>query len=140
MNLISKKIIKGLTNLKFFIKISTYCVFSIYLILYSLLTFTLIKLQIFPTINRITYFDAVIDWSLTGSFSFDVAITLGLFIVGLNLFFKPRVSISFSIFFRISSASFQQVFLRLFKGFVFLSPNALLIRLYEKQLIESIET
>lgn len=49
-----------------------YVLFSIFVVLYAAFSLTIFKLQIFPTINRITYFDAAVRWTITDSLQYDI--------------------------------------------------------------------
>lgn len=74
---------------------SSYVLFSIYLVLYAVFSLTIIKLQIFPTINRITYFDTAVFWSLTNSINYDILVTLIILCTCIFFIFKRYISIPF---------------------------------------------
>lgn len=74
-----------------------YALFSVYVILYLALFFTFIKLPIYPTVNRITYFGTSVGWSLSGSLHYDLVIALMVFAASAILLFRWKISISLSI-------------------------------------------
>ena len=70
---------------------------SAFLILYTILSLTIAKIQIFPTINRITQSDVAVNWSLTGSQDIDIIITTIIFSATILVTFKKILSIPISI-------------------------------------------
>jgi len=78
-------------------EIISYVLFSIYLLLYIVFTLTIANQQIFPTINRITYFDASVSWSITGLLQFDILIASIIFSASILLLFRKYVSIPLSL-------------------------------------------
>ena len=74
-----------------------YVLFAIYLVLYTIFSLTIIKLQIFPLIKRITYFDVAVEWSVTGTLEQDIFLTLMMYSVLILIIFKKYVSVPISI-------------------------------------------
>lgn len=74
-----------------------YILLSFYLILYSIFSLTITKLEIFPFINRVTYSNVVVTWSFFDSLQYDIAITLVLFAALVLLFYKKIISIPLSL-------------------------------------------
>jgi len=75
----------------------SYVLFSIYLIFYLAFTLTIGNLQISPTINRVTYFDTPVHWSITGFLEQDILIASIIFSSAIILLFQKHVSIPLSL-------------------------------------------
>jgi len=75
----------------------TYISFSIYLILYAIFSLTILKITIFPTINRITYTEQV-QWGITGFTEYDVLIASIFYTLAVVIIFKKYFSIPLSTF------------------------------------------
>jgi len=70
---------------------------SIFGILYTIFSLSIIGLQIFPTINRLTQTNVKINWSFSGSQEIDVIITTILFCAAVLTCFKKIISVPLSI-------------------------------------------
>jgi len=75
----------------------TYILFSLYGILYTIFSLTIIHLQIFPNINRVTYFDTVVRWSITNSQQYDIVIASLIGVAAVLLSLRRTISIPFSL-------------------------------------------
>jgi len=94
--------------LKHFSKMGTnipYVLFSVYFVLYLALTLTILQLQIYPLENRITYFDRVVYWSITGSLQQDILIASAIYGTAVLFTFKKYVSLPLSIMMIASSVT-----------------------------------
>lgn len=106
----------------------TYFLFSAYALLYMVLTATILKIKIFPTIDRITYVDAVVRWTITDSLQYDMLFASIIFATALLLSFRKKISVSFSVMLLVPviSASFFDFFLEVSQMvFIFSMPTAL---------------
>lgn len=109
-----------------------YALLSIYIILYTGLTLTVIKLPIYPVINRITFFDAVFKWSITDSLQLDMLIASALLSIALFLFYRKYLLVSIasanvvtSLFAYITANSYAQYA----SGILFISSLPILVSL-----------
>jgi len=75
----------------------SYFALSIYVVLYTIFSLSIINLQIFPTVNRVTFFNVVVKWTITGSEEFDILLTTLIFSVAIISTFKKKLSIPISI-------------------------------------------
>ena len=75
----------------------SYLFLSVFIILYSIFSLSIINLQIFPTIDRVTFFNASVKWTITGYQEFDILLTSLIFSVAMIFTFKKKISIPLSI-------------------------------------------
>lgn len=70
---------------------------SLYLLHYAILSLTILKTPIYPTISRVTIFGTVVNWTITGSLQMDIVILSVLFSATVFFLFRSRISIPLSI-------------------------------------------
>lgn len=78
----------------FSLKSLAFIAFSAYLIMYVILTLTLLEVNIYPTTNRITIVDATVQWTLTGVKNYDLLVALSCLSLSILFLFKRIVGIS----------------------------------------------
>jgi len=77
-----------------FILKAQYGLFSVYLILYAIFSLSLLEVQIFPTINRITYPEQV-SWIITGVRGEEEFFTLIILLIVVIITFKKHISLPY---------------------------------------------
>lgn len=73
-----------------------YVMLSIYIILYTAFLLTIIKLPIFPIVNRVTFFDVVFSWSITGSLQLDILVASIFFSASIIFLYRRYISLLFA--------------------------------------------
>jgi len=76
--------------------VTSYVLFSVYVILYLAFSLTIIKLHTYPFIHRITYIDYTANWTLTDSLQLDVVIASIIFSAAILCTFKKFIALPLS--------------------------------------------